>query len=179
LVSVLLFFVNVLIIIVPIAIVVIPRMNNPIELLAPPELMDMAKNIMPPGGLMEALKVDFVNYTYDAAAHTSVLTLALTNNLRFGLRLERLEADVRCSEHGYPLGSVGLAEPKRLNAGEKTLVQIIFRWNPEAEQHIRSMHAGEEAVDVDLVNVVVEIGGLIIEPSERMTITIPLPGGGP
>lgn len=176
-VSVVFHLANFLIVAGPLLAVVLPHLSNPLELVVTPELKRAIASVTASG--RQPLSFEFVNITHDTATRTSTLTLAVANNLGVDLEFRRLEADVRCAEHGYSLGRAELAEPVKLEASSKAAVSIIIRWSQGVEQHIRDEHKGEDSVDAVFSDAVIEIGGVTVEVPELARFSIRLPGVSP
>lgn len=167
--SVVLTITTILVVVVPIASVIVINMDNLMEVIIPPEIQNLLENLE---DFMETLQtIELVNAIYNQNTHTLTLIFSLINHVDVDLQVNMMEADVVCAQHDYPLGNASLINPVELEAGEKTYLTVIFQCTAEAEQHITENHSGENTIDVDLVNFTVDINGITIQTSQRISLT--------
>ncbi|MEM2546466.1 MAG: hypothetical protein QXM37_02420 [Candidatus Bathyarchaeia archaeon] len=157
-ITVVLAVVNILVAIGPLAGTVLVHVDNPIEVVIPPEVQETLRTI------------ELVNVTYDSETRTLTIIFGVTSRLNVNLEINNIEADVVCVTHGYLLGHAYLSSPVTLEPGRRSLLMVVSQWTVEAEQHIRNQHAGESTIDVDLVNFVVDVLGIVVRAGEPIRL---------
>lgn len=168
-ISVVLALINILVAIGPILGIVLVHVNDPVEVIIPPEVQELTETL---GSFGETLQtIELSNVTYTPETRTLTLPFSITNELNIDLEVNNMEADVVCVEHGYLLGHAYLSGPVKLESGEKSYLIVKSQWSADAEQHIRSQHAGQDAIDINLVNFTVDIKGMVVQTSQPITLT--------
>lgn len=168
-ISVILALINILVAAGPVLGMVAVHVSNPIEVILPPEVQELTETL---GSLGETLQtIELSNVTYTQETHTLTLPFSITNELNIDLEVNNIEADIVCAEHGYTLGHAYLGSPVKLESGEKSYLIVKSQWTADAEQHIRSQHAGQDAIDINLVNFTVDIRGMVVQTSQPITLT--------
>ncbi|MEM1539140.1 MAG: hypothetical protein QXK33_01840 [Candidatus Bathyarchaeia archaeon] len=167
-ITVVLAVVNILVAIGPLAGTVLVHVDNPIEVVIPPEVQELNESM---GSMAETLRtIELVNVTYDSETRTLTIIFGVTSRLNVNLEINNIEADVVCVTHGYLLGHAYLSSPVTLEPGRRSLLMVVSQWTVEAEQHIRNQHAGESTIDVDLVNFVVDVLGIVVRAGEPIRL---------
>jgi len=57
-----------------------------------------------------------------------------------------------------------------MSAGDIKTLTVVTVWTDVALAHFQSLHAGENTIDIDLVDTAVDAGGLNIQSSEPIRI---------
>ncbi len=118
----------------------------------------------------------YVSMQSDNVSRSYTMTFNFTNPLNFDLTLNSMSANVEDAQDGFPLGPVSLSSPVHLPAGETSLITVNGTWTEEAANHLATVHAGAKTFDVDLVGLHVDMGGVNLQLSDRMTIpNVPIP----
>ncbi|MEM1587269.1 MAG: hypothetical protein QXX99_06160 [Candidatus Bathyarchaeia archaeon] len=159
-ISVILAVINILVAIGPITSMVVMHVSNPIEVIIPPELQ-LNEEL---GSFWETLQtIELINVTYAPDARTLTLLFSITSRLNDELDVNDIEADVVCVRHDYLLGHAHLISPVALEPGRTAFLTVQSQWTADAEQHIRSQHAGEGTIDISLVNFTMDIEGVMVQ----------------
>jgi hypothetical protein len=166
---------NIILVVGPIAGVIVIHSSNPIEIVIPAEVQKATQeSIDSIESTFESLEL--VDYTYDLDARTLTLTFSITNYLDIDITFNALEADVQCARDGYPLGHIALNNPVTINSGRSAYISSSFKWTAQAEEHVKTVHAEETSIDIDLVNIALDVSGIVVQTPEHVTLTnIPLP----
>jgi hypothetical protein len=189
-VGVILFLISIGTVVAPVGAVVLMYRDNLTQLVVPPEITDIINGNSPilqqdlgisggtgPSGPEGAMAISVVDKQIDAASRTFTITVNFTNPLNLNFTLNTLAADVQCSEHNYPLGSVGLNGAVEIPAGKASLITVMGFWTQDAENHFLTEHAGKTAINVNLVNVTIDLNGIVIQQNEPINIgDVPLIG---
>jgi hypothetical protein len=116
-----------------------------------------------------------VSANIDNVSRTFTITVNYTNTLAYDLTLNNFTADVQLSQDNYPLGSISLTNPVTLPAGQASLITVSGFWTQDAENHISTNYPGATSVDVNLVNITVNVNGIVIQQSQPISVgSIPL-----
>jgi hypothetical protein len=144
----------------PIAVMLIAYQDNLLGLFIPPEVNEIADNLMSGGGGgLEASTQ--LNSTYDASSRTVTLTFQFKNPFNFPVTVNSMSGSIVCDKHDFPV-SVG--------AGETATITVLGTWTEEAIDHFQTAHAGEKKTTVDLVNLAIDVSGIKIQTNERIQI---------
>jgi hypothetical protein len=112
----------------------------------------------------------FVGSQIDNVSRTFSVTVNFTNTFGLDLTINAVSADVQCSQHGYQLGTISLANPVTINSGETTPITVSGAWTQEAENHVLTEHAGATSVDANLVNLSVNVNGIVISQAGPISV---------
>jgi hypothetical protein len=127
------------------------------------------------GGFDSLVTPVFVGAQIDNISRTFSVTVNFTNTFGVDLILNAVSADAQCSQHGYPLGTISLANPVTINAGETSQITVSGSWTQDAENHVQTEHAEATSVDVNLVNLTVDVNGIVISQPEPISVgSIPI-----
>lgn len=174
-ISLILAVINVLIIAGPTASMVAVHMDNPVEMVIPQEVQRLNEAMWSLSETLQSIRL--ISVTYVPETRTLILNFSVVNRLGTSLRINEIAADVVCVGHNYTLGRLHLSGPVELTPDRETYVVVNSRWTADAEQHIRSQHAGERFVDVNLVNFTVNVNGVIVQVGQPITIRgVPIGG---
>jgi hypothetical protein len=180
--------IRLLLTVITIAIVVIPLVGtllayqgNLLGLFVPPEITEIADGLMggdgDNGSGMEPPTM-VGEPQYDEASHTFAVTFQYKNSFPMDITVKSLSGNIECAEHGFPLGNASLSEPVSIDAGETGTMTVLGTWTEEAISHFHTAHAGEETVDVVLVDMAVDISGIQIQMDQNQmeqTMQVPNP----
>jgi hypothetical protein len=158
--------------VLPIAAVLLMYQNNLLGLIVPPEVNTIVDKVLTPeDSLGEALEnFTLVDSHYDAASRTVTLTFEIANPLQFDMTIDSMSADVRCAEHGFPLGHATITNPVAIRAGETAEISVEGTWTQDALQHFMTAHAGAKTIDIELTGISVTVNGVSIQTDEVMKI---------
>lgn len=175
-ISVILAVINILVAAGPVLGMVAVHVSNPIEVILPPEVQELTETL---GSFGETLQtIELINVTYNPDTRTLTLLFSITNKLNIDLEVNNIEADVICTQHSYTLGRAYLSSPVNLESGKRSYLTVVSEWTADAEQHVRSQHAGQDTIDISLVNFTVNIRGMVVQTTQPITLTgIPIRGG--
>ncbi len=116
----------------------------------------------------------FVGATVDQASRTFTVTVNFTNNFSYDLTLNALNATAEETQQHIQLATVSLSSPVTMAAGETSQVTVAGSWMQAAEQLVSGFHEGQ-TINVSLINVVIDVNGIIIQPDEPINVgAIPL-----
>lgn len=178
----------------PILGVVIAYRNNLLGLVVPPE---MSQLINGPSGQTDntddawsslfsdnaTTLNDFItppdpdDIQYDPVSRTFTASFQMKDPLPYPpkVSLNVLSGNVLCDEHSFHLGTVSLKDPITMRPGETSTVTVVGQWTEEAVSHFQTAHAGEQSVKASLVDTTVNIGGVVVQISEPISLgEIPL-----
>jgi hypothetical protein len=114
----------------------------------------------------------YVNSTVDPASRSALITFNFTNPFNYDLTLNSMSADVQDHQDSFPLGHVSLTSPVSLVAGQTSLLAVNFTWTQDAMNHISAAHPGAKTVDVDLIGLQIDFGGINFQLNNN-PITVP------
>jgi hypothetical protein len=124
------------------------------------------------GGFMSPV---FVGAQIDNVSRTFSVTVNFTDTFGFDLTLNAVSGDVVCSQHSFQLGSISLANPVDIVSGETAQITVSGSWTQEAETHVQTDHGGASSVDASIVNLSIDVNGLVIqEPGPISVGSIPI-----
>jgi hypothetical protein len=177
-VRLLLTLITIAIVVVPIVGMLLAYQNNLLGLFISPEINEIADNLSGGGtngpGLEPPTMVGPPEY--DPASRTVTLTFQYKNTLPFDITIKSLSGNIECDEHGFPLGNASLSKPVSIDAGETKTMTVVGTWTEQAINHFHTAHAGEETVDVVLVDFAVDVSGITVQTNERISIPdVPIP----
>jgi hypothetical protein len=172
----LLTLVTIAIVAVPLLGVVLAYQNNLLGLFIPPEVNQIADNLMNKGGPQMEPPTIVGPPQYDPASHTFTLTFQYKNTFPFDITVNSMSGDIVCDADGFPLGKASLSKPVSIGAGETGTLTVRGNWTDAALSHFKNDHKGEETVDVSLVDLAVDVSGIQVQSNERIPIpNVPLP----
>jgi len=105
---------------------------------------------------------------FDVNSRTVEVILNVTNPLDVDLNLEVLNGTLVCSEHDFVLGFVGINGAVEFWGKQSTVFSVVGSWVPDALTHVGSSHVGENEVGIDLIDVYVEVNGVMVSLGERI-----------
>ena len=181
-VRLLLTLITIAIVVVPIVGMLLAYQGNLLGLFVPPELNEIADDFMggdgadgsglePPAMVGEP--------QYDEATGTFSASFQFKNSFPLDITVKSLTGNIKCVEHRFLLGNASLSNPVSIDAGETGTLTIVGAWTDAALGHFETGHAGEEFVDVVLVDFAVDISGIQIELGQdqmgQQTMQVPNP----
>jgi hypothetical protein len=179
-VRLLLTLITIAIIVVPIVGMLLAYQNNLLGLFIPPEINEIADKMSGGGtngaGLEPPTMVG--EPQYNEATRTFSVTFQYKNTLPFDITIKSLSGNIECYEHGFTLGNASLSKPVSIDAGETGTLTVLGTWTSEAINHFHTAHAGEETVDVVLVDSAVDISGIQLQMNEGQRMQVPNPAYG-
>jgi hypothetical protein len=168
--------ITIAIVAVPLLGVALAYQNNLLGLFIPPEVNQIADNLMNNGGPQMEPPTLVGPPQYDPASRTFTLSFQYKNTFPFDITVNSMSGDIECDAHGYPLGKATLSKPVSIDAGETATLTVKGTWTDAAVSHFKTSHAGEETADVSLVDLAVDVSGIQVQSNERIPIPdVPLP----
>jgi len=164
---------TIFIIAVPIFGIVIAYRNNPQELFIPHELNELAATLLNGN---ESASTGFSTpaiigpIEYAPTTRSVTFTFEYTNSFPIGVTLNSLSADVNCATHGTSLGTASMRDPIWIDSRETETLTVVAVWTNSALAHFQSQHQGQNVIDVNLLNLKVNAGGLAITSNELFRI---------
>jgi hypothetical protein len=168
----LLVLINIGAIAVPVATVAVMNLDNPVRMIIPPKVEQIATGLINTDKPFEPPA--YVSSTIDVSTRTVSAVFSFTNPLNLDLKINSVSADVVCAEHAFALGDAGLKSPVQLDRGASGLITIVFTWTQQAEQHFETDHAGASSVDVNLVNLGLDVSGIQVQVPQSISLNVPL-----
>ena len=166
--------ITVAIVAIPIVGVLLANQGNLMGLFIPPEVNEMAEDLMGGGG-PEAPALEPVGEPqYDEASRTVTLTFQFKNTFPFDVTINSITGNVECAAHDFYLGVVMLDEPVSIDKDETKTLTLLGAWTEEAIGHFRTSHAGEETVDANLVGLTVDVKGIQFTMDQSIEIPNPV-----
>lgn len=156
----------------PLAAVAIIYSSNPVEMVIPPEVEQIVSSTINTGESMEPPK--YMSATFDPETKTITATFSFTNPFNLDLKIKSVSADVECAAHGFILGNASLSKPVQLDARATAVIEIIFTWTEEAEEHFINRHSDETSMGVRLVNLGIDVSGITVQVPESIDLIVPL-----
>ena len=168
----------------PVGAVVVMYRDNLAEIVVPPQISDiMNGNTSILGGGngngdgsallgsdQQILAPVYVSAQIDKVSRTFTVTVNFTNTLNYELRLNSLSAGVECSQHNYYLGTIGLNGAIAMPAGQTSQITVSGSWTQDAENHAVSEHASASSINVNLVNLTIDVNGIVIQETEPISV---------
>ena len=160
--------------VVPVAAILLVYQNNLLGLIIPPELNEIADNLMSSGGA-NGLELKPVGPPqYDEASRTVTLTFQFKNTFPVDLSINSMSGNVECAAHSFPLGTVTLDKPVSIGVGETKTIIVLGTWTEEAIGHLQTAHTGEETIDANLVGLTVDVKGIQFQMNQSIEIPNPV-----
>ncbi|MCW4025745.1 MAG: hypothetical protein NWF01_12065 [Candidatus Bathyarchaeota archaeon] len=185
-VSIILFIISVGIIVGPIGVVVLTSSNDLTQLVIPPEIKDKIIGDNSPlhgggggdnnstgndsGGIAGLITPEIVSQSIDISQKSATVTLNFKNDLGFDMTVNTLQAEIQDKTTGQTLGTISLTNPVIIASGETNLATIQGLWNDNVEEILGQA----QSINANLVNLTVDIDGVIIQLSEFNIGDIPL-----
>jgi hypothetical protein len=108
---------------------------------------------------------------YDPVSRTLNFSFSFTNPFDVGLMLQSMSSNVSCTLHGFHLGEATLVSPVSLGPNETVLIPLSVTLTQDAANHLATEHAEADTISVDLTDIRLNVGGIILDLDR--TITIP------
>jgi len=152
--------------VVPLVGALLAYQGNLVGLFVPPEINEIADKFSGGGGNgggSDGPQVEPVGPPeIDPVSHTIRQSIAFKNPVPFDITLKSLSGDVQCVEHDADVGVASLEDSVSIPAGETRTAILVINME-KGENHLKSLHATEENVEVTLVNVSVDISGIQLQ----------------
>lgn len=162
----LLTLITIAIIVVPIVGMLLAYQDNLLGLFIPPEINEIADDLMGGDGLDEFELEPVGQPQYDKASRTFSATFQFKNTFPIDITIKSLSGNIECDEHRFHLGNASLSKPVSIDAGETGTLTVVGTWTEAAITHCGKLHGDEELVDVVLVDFAVDISGIQIQMDE-------------
>ncbi len=112
----------------------------------------------------------FVSSQIDSAAKTFTVTVNVTNSFNYDLTLNSMNATVESSRDNYELGTITLATPVTIIAGQTSLVTVSGMWTQEAVNYMQNNFPGATSINVNLANISIDVNGIIVQQTEPVNV---------
>jgi hypothetical protein len=182
-VRLLLTLITIAIVVVPIVGMLLAYQGNLLGLFIPPEINEIAEDLTGGGGTNGAgLEPPTMvgEPEYDPASRTFSVTFQYKNSFPVDITIKSLSGNIECAEHRFPLGNASLSKPVSIDAGKTAKLTVLGTWTEQAINHFHTAHAGEETVDVVLVDFAVDVSGIQIQLDQsQMEQTMQVPNPAP
>ena len=147
---------------------------NPLELVIPPNIAEMLSGSFFTNRSPEPPK--FEGSQYDVVSRTVTLRFNFANPINRDITINSMNATVECTADNFSLGTTTLKNPVNVHAGETALITIEGAWTEAAINHFQTDHLGEQEIDVNLVGLVIDMDGMMIQMNEPVRVPhVPLP----
>jgi hypothetical protein len=153
--------------------IVLAYQGNLLELIVPPELnqiMDSMISTAVPGNGTPIEPVGPPDVQYDPNSLTATITFQMKSPFPIDVTIDSLSGPIECDEHRYPLGTATLKNPVSMSAGKTATVTVVATFTQDGIDHIKSDHAGQEAVKVSLASATMKAGEMTVQITEPMSI---------
>ena len=176
----------------PIAGVVIAYRDNLTQLFVPPQIKNLIggnNNIMTDKGNNNNNNYDnnninnngdnsgggFINPVFVSAqinndTRTFAVTVNVTNSFSYDLNVNSINATVASSQSNYLLGTISLASPVTILAGQTSQVAVSGYWTQDAENYVLNNYGGATSIDVNLINTTVDVNGIVIQENQPINV---------
>jgi hypothetical protein len=174
--------ITIVIVVVPLVGVLLAYQGNLLGLFIPPEINEIADELMGGDGDGAGLEPPTMvgEPQYDEASRTFSVTFQYKNSFPFDITINSLSGDIECDEHRFRLGNASLSEPVSIDADETGTMTVLGTWTEDAINHFHNAHAGEEAVEVVMADVAVDISGIQLQFDQgQMEQTMQVPNPAP
>lgn len=156
----------------PIAGVVLLNSSDLLQIIIPSEVEEIISNTI---GNEESIELpQYVSSSYDKSSRTAQVIFSFTNPFEFDLTLNKVTANIVCLDHNVALGNTALDDPVLIEQKETQEIIVNFIWTIAAETHFLSQHVDESAVDVKLVDIELDVSGIIVEVPEEILVSLPI-----
>jgi len=161
----------------PILGVVLAYRDNLMGLVIPPEseqLVDNLENVFTnpgePGNSIFPEPPGPEDIQYDPTSRTFTLATKIKNPLPFDATLNSMSGTLQCDAHNFALGEISLKDPVNMKTGETVTATITGQYTEAALTHLANEHAGEQSLAASLVDSTINVGGIIVQVSERINL---------
>ena len=156
----------------PIAGVVLLNYNDLSQIIIPTEVEEIVSNTI---GTEESIELpQYVSSSHDQSSRIAHVIFRFTNPLEFDLTLNTVSAKIFCLDHNVALGHAALDDAILIEKEETQEIVVNFIWTITAENHFLSQHVDESAVDVKLVDIELDVSGIIVEVPEEILVSLPI-----
>jgi hypothetical protein len=167
-----LILINVGAIAAPVTAVAVVYSSNPVEMVIPPEVEQIVNSTINTGESVQPPQ--YISSTFDPSTKTITASFSFTNPYNLNMRIKSVSADVKCATDDFMLGNASLVTPVQLDARSTAVINIIFTWTQEAEDHLNTMHSEQTNLDVILVNLGVDVSGITVQVPQSIDLNVPL-----
>lgn len=107
---------------------------------------------------------------YDPTSRTFNLTTKLKNPLPFDVTLNSVSGTLQCDAHNFAMGEMFLKDPVNMKKGETVTATITGQYTEAASAHLATEHSGEQSLAASLVDSTIDVGGIVVQASERISL---------
>jgi hypothetical protein len=182
---------SVFIIVVPIAVEVLLYRDNLLDLFVPPEITTLIEGGDGNGAVNREItgESDIGNLMnsgfelpqlvgepqYNPETKTFSFTFNVTNPLQTPVSVNKLEAGIFSHDDGVFLGNVTLEEPLTLEPEQTMDITALAMLSNEAINYFKTNSNVKNSTNVDLVNLKVDVAGIIVQVDRQNIGDIPIP----
>lgn len=117
----------------------------------------------------------FVSAQINNETRTFAVTVNVTNSFSYDLTVNSINATVSSSQSNYQLGTISLASPVTIRAGQTSQVTVSGSWTQNAENYVLNNYGGASSINVNLANTTIDVNGIVIQENQPINIgNIPL-----
>ncbi len=114
------------------------------------------------GGLMNPT---FVSAQSDVATQTFSAVFRVTNSFNYDLTINSFSANALISQQQIPSGSISLANPVTVPAGQTSQLTLAGQWTQQAQDYIIANFPTSTSIDIFVKDVTININGITVESS--------------
>lgn len=112
----------------------------------------------------------FVSSQINVEARTFTVTVNFTNSFNYDLTLNALTATVESSQDNFQLGTINLASPVSILAGQTSLITVSGIWTQDAENYVQKNFAGASSINVNLANIAIDVNGIVVQQTQPVNV---------
>lgn len=156
----------------PAAAVAVIHMDNPVEMIIPPQVQDIVTNTLNTQDFIEMPQ--YVSSDYDLATKTITAVFSFKNPFEVDLTINQLSAQIQCTDHSFSLGNANLNNPLTIKPQTTGLITIVFAYTQTAQTHFQTAHPQATNMDITLTDLQVDVSGIEIQTPQTIQINVPL-----
>lgn len=168
----------------PVGATVIVYRDDLSQLVITPQIRDIMNgnsNIFPQGnngnqngngdsGLGGLMSPTFISAQSDIATQTFSAVFSVTNSFNYDLTLNSFSANALISQQQIPSGSISLANPVTVPAGQTSQLTLTGQWTQQAQDYIIANYPTSTSIDIFVKDVTINVNGIIVESSDTIEI---------
>ncbi|MCL1977183.1 MAG: hypothetical protein FWG55_03630 [Candidatus Bathyarchaeota archaeon] len=173
-IKILLTVLSILITVTPIATQVLIHRDNLLGLVIPATINDLLNASV--DGIDTADDVELAGISFPLPAlsdepvffqnNTVKLMYTFTNPLNNEITVTAMDAEIVCTDHGFLIGNASI-EPTTLEPKQTLDIPVTCLLSPQALEHIKTSHQGQDSIKAEFKNFSVELSGVTIHMDHR------------
>ena len=170
----------------PIALEALLYRDNLLDLIVPPEIINMFKGNGSNADGKSNSSINLLNSQlqlpqpvgepqYNPETKTISYTFNFTNPTESPIKVDTLQAGIVSHDDGFFLGNVTIDKPFELEPGQTANITANGKLSDEAINYLKTKSATQDSINVDFVNLNVDLAGLQLQIDKQNIgdITIP------